>query len=58
VLDQLSGRQTLAQAREAILKQTRQYARRQRTWFKAVPGIHWFSGPMDPKVQPFLAAQL
>jgi tRNA dimethylallyltransferase len=31
-----------AAAREAILTRTRQYARRQRTWFKAQPGIHWF----------------
>lgn len=43
LLDHLRGRQTLAQAREAILTQTRQYARRQRTWFKAVAGIEWIS---------------
>ena len=58
VLDLQRGRQSAAQTKAAIIIQTRQYARRQRTWFKAVEGITWFSGPMDPKVQPFLAAQL
>lgn len=41
LLEQLRGLQSPAQAREAILRQTRQYARRQRTWFKAVPQIQW-----------------
>jgi tRNA dimethylallyltransferase len=43
LLDQLRGRQRPAQAREAILKQTRQYARRQRTWFRSVKEIQWLS---------------
>jgi tRNA dimethylallyltransferase len=43
LLDQLRGRQRPAQAREAILKQTRQYARRQRTWFRSVKELRWLS---------------
>jgi tRNA dimethylallyltransferase len=43
LLDQLRGRQRPAQAREAILKQTRQYARRQRTWFRSVRDLAWYS---------------
>jgi tRNA dimethylallyltransferase len=58
VLDQLRGRQSADQAERAIVMQTRQYARRQRTWFKALAGVTWFSGPMDPKVQAFLASRL
>ena len=41
LLDQLRGRQRPAQAREAIVKQTRQYARRQRTWFRSVKDLQW-----------------
>jgi tRNA dimethylallyltransferase len=44
LLEVLRGEQSLPQAREAILTQTRQYARRQRTWFKAVDGVEWLTG--------------
>jgi tRNA dimethylallyltransferase len=30
-----------AAAREAVIKRTRQYAKRQMTWFRADPGVHW-----------------
>jgi tRNA dimethylallyltransferase len=43
LLEHLRGEQSLADAREAIIRQTCQYARRQRTWFKAVDAIHWTS---------------
>jgi tRNA dimethylallyltransferase len=41
LLDLQRGQQNLAQAREAIVRQTQQYARRQRTWFKAVEAVEW-----------------
>lgn len=37
----IAGRLTEAEAREAILVATRRYAKRQRTWFRAQPGLEW-----------------
>lgn len=37
----LEGKLTLAQATELMKQQTRQYAKRQMTWFKADPRLHW-----------------
>lgn len=38
----LRGKITLDQAQELIMIHTRQFAKRQRTWFKADPQITWF----------------
>jgi tRNA dimethylallyltransferase len=38
------GEITLEAARGAIQQATRQYAKRQLTWFRKEPGVHWFSG--------------
>jgi tRNA dimethylallyltransferase len=38
----LEGDMSLEQAVEKIKQNTRQYAKRQMTWFKAEPSIHWF----------------
>jgi tRNA dimethylallyltransferase len=56
LLDHRRGRQSLAEAQEAIVRQTQQYARRQRTWFKAVEGIRWTSESAEAAalVQGFL----
>ena len=35
---------TLGQARAAIQQGTRQYAKRQLTWFRREPGVHWLPG--------------
>jgi tRNA dimethylallyltransferase len=40
----LRGEITLAAAREAIQQGTRQYAKRQLTWFRRETNVHWFSG--------------
>lgn len=37
----LDGSETLEQAREAIARGTRRYAKRQRTWFRRNPDVHW-----------------
>jgi tRNA dimethylallyltransferase len=42
----VDGSDTLANALEAIIKDTRQFARRQRTWIRAVPDVHWYD-PAD-----------
>ena len=40
----LRGETTLKEATEAIQQATRRYAKRQLTWFRKEPGVHWFSG--------------
>jgi tRNA dimethylallyltransferase len=48
----LRGESTLEQARDAIQQATRHYAKRQMTWFRKEPGVHWFSGfGDDPSIQ-------
>ncbi len=40
----LRGKIPVEEAREAIQQATRRYAKRQLTWFRKEPGVHWFSG--------------
>lgn len=44
LLDFILGRTGLEEAKSSWLKRTRAYAKRQMTWFRADPDIHWF-GP-------------
>src|SRR5207245_253321 len=49
----LHGESTLEEARAAIQQATRQYAKRQLTWFRREQGVRWFSGfGDDAGVQP------
>lgn len=43
----LQGKISLCQATEEIIVHTRQFAKRQRTWFRKDPNIHWFNGDQD-----------
>jgi tRNA dimethylallyltransferase len=46
------GKMTGEAARSAIEQATRRYAKRQLTWFRKEPGVHWLRGfGDDPKVQ-------
>ena len=48
----LRGTITLDAARAAIQQSTRRYAKRQLTWFRREPGMHWLAGfGDDPAVQ-------
>lgn len=48
----LDGRSTLEQAIESTQLETRQYAKRQATWFRKEPGVQWLEGFGDsPEVQ-------
>jgi tRNA dimethylallyltransferase len=48
----LQGRLTLDQARAAIQQATRRYAKRQLTWFRREPAVHWLAGfGDDPLLQ-------
>ena len=51
IRDYLSGQLTLDQAIAAIILHTRQFAKRQRTWFRAVPEIHWFNADAPDLVE-------
>jgi tRNA dimethylallyltransferase len=47
----LRGALTLEQAIESTIVETRQYAKRQRTWFRREPEIHWLTGfGDDPQI--------
>jgi tRNA dimethylallyltransferase len=49
--EHLQGRRTLEEAMQAIAVATRQYAKRQMTWFRKEPGVTWVSGfGDDPSV--------
>lgn len=50
MLDLLRGRCTEAEALEAMQMQTRRYAKRQLTWFRRDPAIHWLRGFGDDPV--------
>ena len=51
----LAGSLTLDEARRRTMSRTRQYARRQRTWFRHQLSVHWRS---SATIVESLAAQL
>ena len=57
--DVLYNRLSLDEARTVIQQSTRQYAKRQLTWFRREHGVHWLAGFGDhPKIQEAAAAHL
>ncbi len=59
----LDGTITLAAARKAISQSTRRYAKRQLTWFRKEPVVHWLPGFGDDRAiaqaaERFVAASL
>jgi len=57
--DVLQGKMSLQEAQAAIQQATRQYAKRQLTWFRREHGVHWFAGfGDDSAVQRAVAAIL
>jgi tRNA dimethylallyltransferase len=56
--DHLQGRLTMPEAAEAITVATRQYAKRQMTWFRREAGVHWLSGFGDEPSVVSAAIQL
>jgi len=50
LLAHLAGRCSLGESVERIKVRTRQFARRQATWFRSFPDIHWIEGPEDENV--------
>jgi tRNA dimethylallyltransferase len=45
VVEHLEGKLTLEQAVDLVKLRTRQYAKRQMTWFRRQPGIQWLFVP-------------
>jgi len=54
LFDHLSGRCSLDEAVERIKISTRQYAKRQLTWFRKVPDMHWFHPSDETGILKFL----
>ncbi|HRG23654.1 MAG TPA: tRNA (adenosine(37)-N6)-dimethylallyltransferase MiaA [Chitinophagaceae bacterium] len=54
MFEYLDGKISLEQAMEAIKTHTRQYAKRQLTWFRKDKGIHWFSPHDTGAIKVFL----
>jgi tRNA dimethylallyltransferase len=54
----LDGRLTLAQAVDQTITRTRQFARRQQTWFRAEPGVHWLDAAGQPLAEALTLAGL
>ncbi len=59
----LAGEMDLREAVQAIQQATRRYSKRQLTWFRKEPGVHWFQGfGDDPEIAAgilrYLEAQL
>ena len=55
----LRGEMKMEDARNAIQQSTRQYAKRQMTWFRKEPAVHWCEGfGDDPQVQAKSLKQL
>jgi tRNA dimethylallyltransferase len=54
VLAMLAGDCTEAEAREETKRATRRFVRRQRSWFRRDPRIHWaaFTGSVQPETRP------
>ncbi len=55
LFDYFEGKTDLPTAIEAIKTNTRQYARRQMTWFRRNPAIHWFEDPQSAEIDAFVA---
>jgi tRNA dimethylallyltransferase len=56
----LDGQESLAGVRASMVRDTKQYARRQRTWFRRVDGAFWIASgqrrALRDRVAAFLAA--
>lgn len=58
VLRYLRGEITLEEAKELTKKETKQYAKRQMTWFRHMPGITWFNPQDYEKIREFLREKI
>ncbi len=52
------GEHDLEEAVRLIKRNSRHYAKRQMTWLKKMPGIHWFTPSQLDRVIPFIQSQM
>lgn len=51
VLAQLAGECTEQEARDETVRATKRFARRQDSWFRRDPRVHWLSGAADHRAE-------
>ncbi|MFI9079978.1 tRNA (adenosine(37)-N6)-dimethylallyltransferase MiaA [Streptomyces sioyaensis] len=51
VLAQLAGESTEQEARDETVRATKRFARRQDSWFRRDPRVHWLSGAADRRAE-------
>ncbi len=56
VAQHLSGRASFEEMRSGMIRHTRQYARRQLTWFRRDPQVHWIPAEVPAAVAQVQAA--
>lgn len=56
ILDYLDGKCSLPEAVDKIKQHTRNYAKRQMTWFRKTPGIQWFHPDQFDEISAVVAA--
>jgi tRNA dimethylallyltransferase len=49
ILEHLAGRASLDEAVEKVRRRTREFARRQRMWWRRDPRVRWFGSARDPR---------
>ena len=54
IINYLQGKLSLSEAEKEIIVHTRQFAKRQRTWFRAYPEIEWFDTTSSHLVEKVL----
>jgi len=57
LFEHFDGKYTLSEAIERIKIATRQYAKRQMTWFKRIPEIRWFAPHEEAMIIDYLSAE-
>jgi tRNA dimethylallyltransferase len=57
LVEHLDGLMTLEQAVDKIKQHTRNYAKRQMTWFRADEGIHWFEPNKTDDIELFVKTE-
>ena len=58
LLSTIEDKLTLEQAIELIKQNTRQYAKRQMTWFKKDNGINWFAPSERKEIVAFIDSKI
>jgi tRNA dimethylallyltransferase len=58
IFDYLDGKITLEEATELIIIHTRQYAKRQLTWFRKDPDMQWFDARDTEEVMKYIQTRL